>query len=250
MQETLPDWSTPNARLKWARVQAGYPSIRNAANKRGWNENTYKAHEQGINNFHEDDARRYGKGFSVNWVWLLHNIGDPKGKASDAAASATPQSTISPDIIGIREIDISVGAGGGGEAPIAYKKSKNGTWTPTDAVKAEAFFPMAWLESLGLDPNFTDLVRVRGDSMYPEIDDGDWVFVDRRVHQLSADDIYLLWDGFGVVAKSLAVVRGKRPPRVKIISANPKYPPEEIALDEIHIIGRVHFRLGRIIHRR
>jgi hypothetical protein len=51
------------------------------------------------------------------------------------------------------------------------------------------------------------------------------------------------------VVKSLAIVRGTKPPRVRIISANPKYPPDELDLDEIFIIGRVHFRLGRITRR-
>ena len=158
---------------------------------------------------------------------------------------APPQSSLAV----LREIDISAGAGGGGEMPAAYRRLKNGSWAPADAVKAEAFFPLAWLATLGLDPDFTDLVRIRGDSMSPEIEDGDWVFVDRRIHHLTADDIYLLWDGFGVVVKSLAIVRGTKPPRVRIISANPKYPPDELDLDEIFIIGRVHFRLGRITRR-
>jgi phage repressor protein C with HTH and peptisase S24 domain len=99
--------------------------------------------------------------------------------------------------------------------PPAYRQLKNGSWAPADAVKAEAFFPSAWLATLGLDPDFTDLVRIRGDSMSPEIEDGDWVFVDRRVHHLTADDIYLLWDGFGVVAActfgSGASPGGRRP---------------------------------------
>jgi phage repressor protein C with HTH and peptisase S24 domain len=73
------------------------------------------------------------------------------------------------------------------------------------------------------------------------------VFVDRRVHRLLADDIYLIWDGFGVVVKSLAIVRASQPPRVRVLSANSKYPPDDLPFEDILIIGRVHYRIGRIV---
>ena len=53
-----PDLSTAAGRLKWARTEANFKSIRSAAKSRGWNENTYKAHEQGVNNFNAEDAKQ------------------------------------------------------------------------------------------------------------------------------------------------------------------------------------------------
>lgn len=243
------DLSTMHGRLASARDAAGFKSPRAAARARGWNENTYKAHEQ-RNKFGEDEARRYGRAFGYNWLWLLHKTGEPKGRGQadvDETDSRPPRQSRS--MVTIREIDVTAGAGGGGEAMVGYRRKTDGSYQPSDLVKAEALFPIAWLNAMGLDPAFTDVVRVSGDSMWPEIDDGDWAFVDRRVYQLKADDIYLIWDGFGVVVKSLQLIRGSKPARVRIISANLKYKIDEVPLSEIRIIGRVRFRIGRVLRR-
>lgn len=252
-----PDLETPSLRLKWAREQAAkkrpeFKSPRSAAEANAWNENTYRAHET-RNNFDADQAKRYGRAYKVNWVWLLLGLGEPKGKPSELDADQADyfdrDEIRNADLVTVREIDLYAGAGGGGQMPESYRRLDDGSWEPTDAVKAHAMFPRSWLSLLGLDPNYTDLVRVKGDSMSPEIEDGDWVFVDRRAHRLTGDDIYLLWDGFGIVAKSLAVVRSSRPIKVRILSANPKYPPDEVPIEDIMLIGRVQFRIGRIVRR-
>lgn len=251
------DTSTPGGRLRYARKNSPLTkslgvraiSISGAAERTGINANTIKAHENGRNLFDEAQAKTYARAYGFRWLWLLHNEGPPL--ASNAAGvAADDEQPINEPLVRLNEVDVFAGAGGGGEAPAAYEQLRDGSWVPSDAVKSQALFPAAWLSELGLDPRQTDLVRVRGDSMWPEIDDGDWVFVDRRVHSIQADDIYLIWDGWGVVAKSLSIVRSSRnEPRVRIISANPKYPPDELPIDDIRVIGRVHFRIGRIIRR-
>jgi hypothetical protein len=248
-----PDLSTPYGRLQWARLQAGYKSPRAAARARGWNENTYRAHESGRNRYRDVDAKRYGQAFAVSWVWLMHKLGQPKTRPADLAggfahpdqaeygAGGEPGGRLVP----VREIDMHAGVGG--KAAAAYRQLKDGSWVPGGAVKAQALLPESWLFAVGLDPAFTDVVRVHGDSMSPVIEDGDWIFVDRRVWRFAADDIYLFWDGNALTAKTLAVVPASHPPRVRILSANPKYPPDELPLDRIKIIGRVRFRIGRIV---
>ena len=248
-----PDLSTASGRLQWARLQAGYKSPRAAARARGWNENTYRAHESGRNRYREVEAKRYGRAFSVSWVWLMHRLGDPKGSSTNLAggfahpeqaeysAAGGPGGRVVP----VPEIDLNAGIGNRPTA--AYRQLKDGSWVPGSAVKAQALLPESWLFALGLDPAFTDVVRMQGDSMSPAIDDGDWIFVDRRVSRLASDDIYLFWDGYALTAKSLAIVPATRPLRVRILSANPKYPQDELPLDRIKIIGRVRFRIGGIV---
>jgi Peptidase S24-like len=248
-----PDLSSPSGRLQWARRQAGYKSPRAAARARGWNENTYRAHESGRNRYREVEAKRYGQAFAVSWVWLMHELGQPKERPADVAGGfAHPGQAeygavleAGGRLVPVREIDIH--SGPGGRAAAAYRQLKNGSWVPSTAAKAQALLPEAWLFALELDPTFTDVVRMHGDAMSPAIEDGDWIFVDRRVWQFAADDIYLFWNGYAFTAKSLAVVPASHPPRIRILSINPKYPPDELPLDRIKIIGRVRFRMGRIV---
>lgn len=245
-----------HGRLRFAR-KAAKLTLEELAERVGYKVNTVKKHEQ-RNKFDRDAAERYGRATGHNWLWIMHKEGSPtrqRGLTISSDTSARREGASRPSVVSlvsIREIDVYAGAGGGGEMPAAYDQLPDGSWVPTDAVAAEVMFPESWLVSMGLDPNRTDLVRVKGDSMSPEIEDGDWVFVDRRVHHLQADDIYLIFDGFGIVVKSLAIVRaaGRENPRVRILSANSKYPPEEVPAADVVIIGRVHFRIGRIVRGR
>ena len=71
-----------NERLKWAREKAGYSSPRVAANAFGWNENTYKSHENGIRGDDDrppsaDHVKKYASRFKVDFVWLYTGRGSP-----------------------------------------------------------------------------------------------------------------------------------------------------------------------------
>ena len=60
-----------NERLREARVKAGYKSPIDAARAFGWNEHTYKSHENGIRGIRPDAARKYARAFRVDVAWLL-----------------------------------------------------------------------------------------------------------------------------------------------------------------------------------
>ncbi|MCR6658007.1 MAG: XRE family transcriptional regulator [Asticcacaulis sp.] len=69
----LPHLRTQAERLKWARERS-HSSMRSAANAYGWNENTYKSHEQGIrrnDGLVVEDAKKYARAFKVPVDWLL-----------------------------------------------------------------------------------------------------------------------------------------------------------------------------------
>lgn len=73
---------TPAGRLQWARRRAGYKRPADAAKAFGWNENTYKSHENGARGLRPKPAARYGRAFHVPAGWLLTGEGDPGTRKS------------------------------------------------------------------------------------------------------------------------------------------------------------------------
>ena len=75
-----PDLNTQHGRLRWARENAHFSSIRAAALAFGFNENTYKSHEQGIRQaegLKTKHLERYARAFRVSQAWLATGKGDP-----------------------------------------------------------------------------------------------------------------------------------------------------------------------------
>lgn len=58
-------------RLRKARLEAGYKSATAAIRSCGWPNSTYRAHENGQNNFKPETAELYGKAYGVSPAWLL-----------------------------------------------------------------------------------------------------------------------------------------------------------------------------------
>lgn len=63
--------SSQAARLKEARIQAGFDTAKEAAEHFGWKVSSYAAHENGQNKLKVDVAERYSKAFNVPKEWLL-----------------------------------------------------------------------------------------------------------------------------------------------------------------------------------
>lgn len=58
-------------RLRQARKDAGYNSVRDAARALGMVYSTYAGHENGAREFDDQDAQRYARKFRVSLEWLL-----------------------------------------------------------------------------------------------------------------------------------------------------------------------------------
>lgn len=93
-----PDLSTQHGRLRWARERYVSPmgetlgSPRAAANRFGWNENTYKSYEngeRGKKGIPIEAVKTYAKTFKVNAAWILTGQGSPLGK--DELDDLTPE---------------------------------------------------------------------------------------------------------------------------------------------------------------
>lgn len=127
--------------------------------------------------------------------------------------------------VAVPRLDIAASAGGGGfaggEAPVAHFG-----------------FDRDWLRQLGVRAGALSLLRVRGDSMAPTLDDGDDILIDGDdAGERLRDGIYVLRRDGSLLVKRLARGGGGM---VAILSDNPAYPDEGgVALNELALIGRV-----------
>lgn len=161
----------------------------------------------------------------VNVLWLMTGEGAPHPHP----ASASPD----PDLPSyIPFVDVAVSAGPGMLARDAEVE---------DAI---AFHPQ-WLRGkINCNPSDLSLVTVRGDSMYPTLQDGDLLLVDRQVAE-PRDGIYVFQMEGELLVKRLQRLPGGL---FSVISDNPKFSPFSVnpsdpGLD-FAIIGRYRGRLS------
>lgn len=69
---------TIGQRLSWARAQAGFKTATDAARRFGWNENTYRSHENGARDPKPEIAKIYARAFKVDQNWLYMGTGGPE----------------------------------------------------------------------------------------------------------------------------------------------------------------------------
>ena len=105
--------------------------------------------------------------------------------------------------------------------------------------------------SAGAEPGNLRILRVRGNSMGPELRDGDRIVVDVSRRLPATGETFVLWDGIGLVVKRLEVARGDaagdhEPARLRLISANPDYAPYSCLVQDAHILGKVLWVVSRV----
>lgn len=81
-------------------------------------------------------------------------------------------------------------------------------------------------------------IKSTGDSMEPDINDGDLLIVDESKKSFRADKPYVISIEGQVRVKILNRIGEGR---VRLISKNKEYPPEEIPLSECHVHGEVRY---------
>lgn len=77
-----------NARLKAARLAAGFNTAREAWEKFGWNGNTYRTHEAGPREIGKAHAIEYAAAFGVPLMWLLTGLEDKAEKDQSLTGTA------------------------------------------------------------------------------------------------------------------------------------------------------------------
>ena len=75
--------------------------------------------------------------------------------------------------------------------------------------------------------------------MEPVVHDGDRLLVDTGRKTPTTGEMAVLWDGGGLVVKRVEIVPRTDPPLLRLVSANPAYPPYTCLADEAHMIGTV-----------
>ena len=125
---------------------------------------------------------------------------------------------------------VEVSAGGGGFDYVAEEAAAG--W-PFDRRRLGALYDGA--------PDDLRLVTVRGESMSPVLEDGDMVLVNTSDTQPSPPGTFVLFDGVGLMVKSLELLPGNSTaePMVRISSANTHYSAYQRRLVEIDIKGRI-----------
>jgi phage repressor protein C with HTH and peptisase S24 domain len=103
-------------------------------------------------------------------------------------------------------------------------------------------FSRRWLAEQGLERAQLSAITVEGDSMEPLLNDGDEILVDCTPRPLR-DGMHVVRVGEALMVKRVA---SAGPGRIALLSQNLAYPPVEVAVDEVAIIGRVVWKGGRV----
>lgn len=100
-------------------------------------------------------------------------------------------------------------------------------------------FNRKFLERRGLAPNNLAVISVKGDSMEPDLHDGDLILLDMAQTEPQDSRIYAVRYNADLFVKRVMELPGNR---IQLLSTNPNYPPitvDSADLDGIQIIGRV-----------
>ena len=159
----------------------------------------------------------------VDWEWLLHGIGEVQG--------TSPFEIMEEDeFIAIAYAHARPSMGGGSLLEEDGRPGRN------------YHFRRSWIRNrLKAAPSMLRVLQVEGDSMLPTLEDGDTVLVDLNQRSPVPPGIFVLHDGMGLVAKRLEHIPMSDPPRVRIISDNPRYTPYECTAEEVNIVGRIRW---------
>lgn len=197
----------PFERLQIVRAQAGYANATDAARAFGWNENTYRSHENGERGLKPAVANRYAKAFRVSSAYLL------TGESSDVGPTYVR-------VVGL------VGAGGQVNDDVTQVHQNQ-------VVRVKIDIPL---------PDGLSAFEVWGDSMLPKYDPGDLIIVQDHpvpVSQVLGDVALVTTANGSRYVKR--ILRGSEPGLYTLESYNAS-PMEDV---EIREVGMIYLILPR-----
>ena len=164
----------------------------------------------------------------------------PKRRPMKRRPPRIPAGLPGAPLVAVREVTVEVSAGAGTFAEEFVSETALWHW-PENMIRHEA----------GAEPENLRILRVRGNSMEPELRDGDRIVVDVSRRLPATGETFVLWDGIGLVVKHVEVMRGDAvddddPPRLRLISANPDYAPYSCLAEDAHILGKVVWVVRRV----
>ncbi|ADE86655.1 XRE family transcriptional regulator [Rhodobacter capsulatus] len=192
--------------------------------------------------------------FGVSADWILYGVGLPQTERSGGFEARKPGKRIEPPDLGrplsgdfrfadedfflIERMDLDVSAGHG--------------IVPIPGAETERIaLPRSMFLRSRLTPDFTVLVRVKGDSMAPTIPDGALILLDCSVRRVDRAGIFAFsLDGQSYVKRLVpsGTMADGRPQMLMLVSDNPAFPPVALAgpeMDRLLIAGRVRASIGQ-----
>lgn len=189
------------------------------------NPNTLRAYEEGRSLPNQDVLSRICVKFSVSPSWLL--LGHGPMRIEEEAASAVQNFLRESDsqFVDVPMVEARLSAGGG-------------SFETSGLLERCYSFRRNFLHRLG-QPSQMVLMRVDGDSMEPELQDGDIVLLDQSQSAPRPGKIYAVGVEDMVYLKQI----DKAPGKLILRSLNPVYTPLEVEITEqleqtVRIIGR------------
>ena len=139
-----------------------------------------------------------------------------------------------PRTTGVAEMEVEAAAG-------------PGAWNDDFVLeKARWQLPEAMIRHEGdAEPEALRIIKVRGNSMEPELREGDRLVVDTGRRAPGAGELFVLWDGDGLVVKRVEPVHEPGPPSLRLLSVNADYPAYACLAEDIHIVGKVLWKVTR-----
>ncbi len=170
---------------------------------------------------------------------LLHEV-VPKRRPVKRKPRRMPAALPGAPLVAGPEVTVEGSAGAGTLAEEFVSETALWHW-PENMIRHEAV----------AEPGNLRILRVRGNSMEPELRDGDRIVVDVSRRLPATGETFVLWDGIGLVVKHVEVVRGDaadedEPPHLRLISANPDYAPYSCLARDAHILGKVVWVVRRV----
>ncbi len=207
---------TPADRLRRARAAAGYATAAEAAGRFGWNENTYKSHENGQRNLKPDVAERYAGALQVSPAWIqfgaMGESGGPVRNVPDAAAGFSDEVSGGRDLAESRSSEVDLarprmdGLVGDRDLPV-FGSALGGP----DGEMLVSFEPIEWVRRPapleGVKGGFG--FYMIGESMSPAFEPGDMVLCHPTKPPFSGQDVLVIrqCDGGGQHALVKRLVR-------------------------------------------
>ena len=89
------------------------------------------------------------------------------------------------------------------------------------------------------NPNDLRIVIVHGNSMEPDLRDGDRVVADTARRVPETGQLCVFWDGNGLLVRRPEYVPGSSPPQLRLIAANLAYAPYTCLAHDAQVVGTV-----------
>lgn len=226
--------TTLGERIKFARKQ-GFGTQSDLANAIGRHQNTVSRYENDKLTPDAGDVQKLCDALKISPAWLLDGTGDMRLEVGTMPPTTAPASSIFPVVYEAQDGEDLI------NVPLVAATLSAGTGSLQVGSDVERYFAFssAFLHRKG-NPQRMVVMRVDGDSMSPEIRDGDMVLIDQGKTEIRLGRIFAVGFEDSIYLKRI----DKEPGKLLLKSVNPAYTPIEIKLggqeaDSFRVIGQV-----------